>query len=159
MKLSAKLLIIPAIALVLAGCSKQTTTETPAATDSVPAAESQELVLPADGEVVVEEPTEGTAMMESTPGVINMEMSPFKFSQTEIKAKAGDTIKIKLVNNEGMHDLVIDELDVKSKQLKAGESEELTIVIPLSAKGKTFEYYCSVGNHRQQGMVGKLIIE
>ena len=117
MKLSAKLLIIPAIALVLAGCSKQTTTETPAATDSVPAAESQELVLPADGEVVVEEPTEGTAMMESTPGVINMEMSPFKFSQTEIKAKAGDTIKIKLINYQGMNYLEIDELDVKSKQL------------------------------------------
>jgi len=34
-----------------------------------------------------------------------------------------------------------------------------TSVTFVADKTGTFEYYCSVGNHRAQGMVGKLIVE
>ena len=57
-----------------------------------------------------------------------------------------------------MHDWVIDEFSARAKQIQAGETD--TVEFVANKKG-TFEYYCSVGNgfHRQQGMVGKLIVE
>lgn len=85
-----------------------------------------------------------------------VEGTPFSFNLKEIKVSKGDTVKIAFTNKKGMHDFVIDEFNAKTKQLKADETEEISFV---ASKSGTFEYYCSVGNHRQQGMVGKLIVE
>lgn len=90
---------------------------------------------------------------------ITIDGSNFKFSQKTITVKAGETISLTFKNLEGFHDFVIDELDVKTKQLKAGESEVVTFSIPPDASGLEYEYYCSVGQHRQMGMVGTLVIE
>jgi nitrite reductase (NO-forming) len=80
----------------------------------------------------------------------------FGFSETEIRVKKGDTVEIQFTNEAGFHDWVLDEFNAKTKQLKAGESETVTFV---ADKAGTFEYYCSVGSHRQMGMVGTLIVE
>jgi nitrite reductase (NO-forming) len=64
-------------------------------------------------------------------------------------------VKIVLVNKGGIHDLVIDGFNVRTPQIGDGKSAEVTFVVD---KTGTFEYYCSVGNHRQMGMVGKLIV-
>ena len=91
-------------------------------------------------------------------GVKSFEISSanFKFDKSELKVKQGDKVKITLENDEGMHDWVIDEFNVKTKLLKAGEKD--TVEFVANKKG-TFEYYCSVGQHRQNGMKGNLIVE
>jgi cytochrome c oxidase subunit II len=82
--------------------------------------------------------------------------SSFKFSPTEIRVKQGDKVRVTLNNTNGMHDFVIDEFNVKTKVIQGAGSD----VVEFTADKKgTFEYYCSVGNHRQMGMVGKLIVE
>jgi plastocyanin len=81
---------------------------------------------------------------------------PFEFSVKEIKVKKGDRVRINFTNVQGFHDLVIDEFKVRTKQLTAGNSETIEFT---ADKVGTFEYYCSVANHRQMGMVGKLIVE
>jgi plastocyanin len=86
----------------------------------------------------------------------NVEGSSFKFSPNEIRVKKGDTVKIVFNNTEGFHDWVLDEFNVKTKQIPAGQTDTVQFV---ADKTGTFEYYCSVGKHRQQGMVGKLIVE
>lgn len=87
-----------------------------------------------------------------------IEGKPFEFSIKEIRVKEGDRVRITFKNTEGMHDWVIDEFNARTRQIQAGESE--TVEFVANKKG-TFEYYCSVGNgyHRQQGMIGKLIVE
>lgn len=82
--------------------------------------------------------------------------SNFSFDPKEIKVKKGDTVKVTFKNADGMHDFVIDELNVKTKQIKGGEEETVEFVADQAG---TFEYYCSVGQHRQNGMVGKLIVQ
>ncbi|HLC78671.1 MAG TPA: cupredoxin domain-containing protein [Candidatus Nanoarchaeia archaeon] len=75
----------------------------------------------------------------------------------ELKVKQGDTIRIEFVNEEGFHDFVLDEfVGARTKQMAAGNSE--TIEFVADKKG-TFEYYCSVGQHRANGMYGKFIVE
>ncbi len=55
-----------------------------------------------------------------------------------------------------VHDWVVDEFDAKIAQVAAGKTTSVEFV---ADKTGTFEYYCSVGKHRQNGMVGKLIVE
>lgn len=82
--------------------------------------------------------------------------SNFVFAPAEMRVKKGDTVKVLFKNAGGMHDFVVDEFNVKTNQLQEGEEEEVEFVVD---KVGTFEYYCSVGTHRQMGMVGKLIVE
>jgi len=80
----------------------------------------------------------------------------FSFDPKEIRVKKGDTVKITLNNVGGVHDWVIDEFNAKTPKIKDGETADIQFV---ADKSGTFEYYCSVGTHRQMGMVGKLIVE
>ncbi|MDO8495130.1 MAG: cupredoxin domain-containing protein [bacterium] len=86
----------------------------------------------------------------------NVTAKSFSFSLTEIKVKKGDKVKIVLKNEQGFHDWVLDEFKAKTKQLSVGQTEEIEFT---ASKTGTFEFYCSVGTHRQMGMVGKLIVE
>lgn len=80
----------------------------------------------------------------------------YSYDVKEIKVKLNDSVKINFANTEGMHDFKIDELGVASKLTKAGETDSLEFV---ASKVGTFEYYCSVGQHRANGMWGKIIVE
>jgi len=87
---------------------------------------------------------------------IKVEAGAFYFNPKEIRVKAGEKVRIVLTAVDMMHDFNIDELGVKSKTIKAGETD--TIEFVASTAGE-YEYYCSVGQHRKMGQVGKLIIE
>lgn len=119
------------------------------------------------GNKPAEQPKQEAVVTEQTPvatesavvsetKTFSVDGTTFSFNLKEIKVSKGDTVKVTFTNKKGMHDFVIDEFNAKTKQLKAGETEEISFVASTSG---TFEYYCSVGNHRQQGMVGKLIVE
>jgi plastocyanin len=85
-----------------------------------------------------------------------VEGSNFKFNPSEIRVKEGDTVKITFKNTGGFHDWVVDQFGAATKQANAPAEE--TIQFVANKKG-TFEYYCSVGTHRQMGMKGNLIVE
>src|SRR3989344_8596563 len=80
----------------------------------------------------------------------------FKFNPAEIRVRKGDTVRIVFKNEGGMHNWVLDEFNARTKTLQSGQTDTIEFV---ANKTGTFEYYCSVGNHRQMGMVGKLIVE
>ena len=80
----------------------------------------------------------------------------FGFSLSEIRVKKGDRVRIVFKNTGGYHDFNIDELNVKTKIINTGEQETVEFV---ADKVGEFEYYCSVGNHRELGMRGKFIVE
>ncbi len=80
----------------------------------------------------------------------------YSFSPREIRVRKGDIVKITLTNETGTHDLVIDEFEIKTSRLPEGKSEAIQFI---ADKVGTFEYYCSIGNQRQLGMRGELIVE
>ncbi len=83
--------------------------------------------------------------------------SSFKFSPSSMTVKKGDTVRVNFKSSGGtLHDFKIDEFDVATSQLGEDEEEQVEFV---ADKAGTFEYYCSVGNHRKMGMVGKLVVE
>lgn len=80
----------------------------------------------------------------------------YKFSMDKIAVNKGDTVRIVFINKDGFHDWVIDEFDAATKQIKTGEQETIEFVADQAG---TFEYYCSVGQHRDNGMKGNLIVK
>ena len=85
-----------------------------------------------------------------------VEGSNFAFAPKELRVAEGTKVRIVFKNTGGTHDLVLDAFNVRTKILQGGASE--TIEFVANKKG-TFEYYCSIGTHRQMGMRGNLIVE
>ncbi len=87
---------------------------------------------------------------------IDVEAGSFYYKPNEIRVKKGETVKITLHSVSMMHDFNIDELNVKMPIVKNGNTGTVEFV---ADKAGTFEYYCSVGQHRANGQVGKIIVE
>lgn len=88
--------------------------------------------------------------------VIDISGRNFEFDTKEIKVQEGDTVVINFTSTDGFHDWTVDEFDAKTARVATGNTSSVTFV--ADAKG-TYEYYCSVGSHRANGMVGTLIVE
>lgn len=80
----------------------------------------------------------------------------FEYDITEIRVSEGDTVTINFTSESGFHDWVVDEFKANTERVRDGGATSVTFV---ADKKGTFEYYCSVGEHRAQGMVGTLIVE
>lgn len=80
----------------------------------------------------------------------------FSFAPSMITVKKGDKVKITFENTSGYHDFKIDEYGVATKQTQAPSTEVLEFT---ADKAGSFEYYCSVGQHRSMGMKGTLKVE
>jgi len=96
------------------------------------------------------------AMMAEDAGMIDVEGGLFYFEPDEIVVEAGEEVTVTLTSVEGNHDFVVDELDVATEVISAGDTT--TVTFTPDAPGE-YEFYCSVGNHREMGMVGTLIVE
>lgn len=81
----------------------------------------------------------------------------FYFDPATLVVKQGQKVRLTFTNVEGMHDFIIDELNVATDIIQAGESTIVEFTAP-STPG-SYKYYCSVTNHRQMGMEGVLTIE
>jgi len=93
---------------------------------------------------------------QSVVKVFTVTGKPFSFDPKEMKVNKGDTVKIVFTNTEGFHDWVIDEFNAHTPQIQAGKTAEVTFI---ADKTGSFQYYCSVGNHRAQGMWGTLTVQ
>jgi plastocyanin len=100
-------------------------------------------------ETIVEEPDR--AVKEFTVTGKN-----FSFAPATLTVKKGDKVKVTFQNTQGFHDFKIDEYGVATKQGQAPFEEVLEFT---ANKAGSFQYYCSVGEHRAMGMVGTLTVE
>lgn len=87
--------------------------------------------------------------------VFNVKGSNFSFDVKEIDVTEGDTVTINFESTDGFHDWVVDEFNAATAQVNPGTPTSVTFV---ADKAGTYEYYCSVGEHRSMGMVGALVV-
>lgn len=112
---------------------------------------SPELTLPSP-----EGMTESTGSSTESLKEFTVTGSNFKFDMSEIRVKEGDSVKITFKNAGGIHDFTIDEFNVKTKTATGPTEETVTFV---ADKAGEYDFYCSVGQHRANGMEGKFIVE
>ena len=98
-----------------------------------------------------------TSIVSTTPTTreIVIEGSNFKFVPAQFSVKKGERVRLFFKNTGGVHDFKIDELGVATKKIGSGGSDTVEFT---AEKTGTFEYYCSIGEHRQMGMRGRLIV-
>jgi len=104
-------------------------------------------------EMIVEE--EVTETSPTNVKEFSVDASSFSFSPSTMTVNKGDTLKVTVKNMKGTHSLKIDEFNTSTRILNAGEEQTITFV---ADKTGTFQYYCSVGNHRAMGMVGTFTV-
>ena len=79
----------------------------------------------------------------------------FKFDRTELRAKVGETVALRLENQDtNAHSFDIDEFNVHAP-LPAGATS-LALFTPGTPG--TYTFYCSIPGHREAGMVGTLVV-
>lgn len=146
-----KILLLFAVTLLsLTACgakpAEETDTVTPPVTDN-----TAPVTAPVADEVV----NEGEAV------VFNLIGQNFRFimngtESPDLRVKKGDRVLVRLMGGDMLHDWVLDEFNAATKQIKVGEEATVEFV---ADKTGTFEYYCSVGQHRAKGMKGNFIVE
>ena len=100
------------------------------------------------------QPTASPVVVEDVK-IIKMEGVNFRFTPSEIKVKLGDKVRVVLTAVDMPHDFNLDELGVNGEVAQPGETVEVEFTADQVGR---FEYYCSVGQHRANGMVGKLTV-
>lgn len=95
---------------------------------------------------------------ESTQQVkeIKVEAGSFYYKPNTMTVKKGEKVRIVMNAVSMMHDFNIAELNVKMPIVKNGDTGTVEFT---PDKVGTFEYYCSVGQHRANGQVGKITVE
>lgn len=152
------LILIIIGAVVLLG-NKKTVNQTQTA--AIPTeVQNEEAVESVEDEIVegTNTVTEPTNQINSNvvAKVITVEAGSYYYNPKEIRVKKGDTVQIVMTAKDMMHDFNIDELGVKMPITKSGETNSVTFVAGTTGE---FEYYCSVGQHRQLGQTGTLFVE
>jgi glucose/arabinose dehydrogenase/plastocyanin len=114
-------------------------------------------------------PTIATTAVPTTPTTptatpsgrrVDVKAADFTFTPSTITAAEGEDLNFVLENvGQRLHDIVF-ELDggrvETSDRVMAGQTTSIDFLAPTTA-GR-YVYFCSVGNHRAQGMVGTLVV-
>lgn len=96
-----------------------------------------------------------TRATENAAVTFDVDAFNFGYSKKTLEVKKGDTVTINLTSTGGTHDWRVDAFNAKTNMVKDGGKDSVTFV---ADKAGTYEYYCSVGNHRAMGMVGQLVV-
>lgn len=121
------------------------------ATEKTGSSSGAGLMVPASGSSGVPE-----MVVENGTQTVTLEATEFAFQPKTLRVKKGQTVTLTLKNMGKMpHDWVVDELGARTKVIASGDMD--TIEFTPQQAG-TFEYYCSVGLHRANGMVGKITV-
>jgi uncharacterized cupredoxin-like copper-binding protein len=123
-----------------------------------------------------------TAACSSAPSgdvvEINMEMREFSYTPSTIEVRAGQLLRINLLNKGNIeHDFSITDIPTASKPKVANtkHAHEMTGLEPYvhasaeagakniveftPTKPGIYEFYCVIKGHKEEGMVGKLIVK
>lgn len=103
-------------------------------------------------------PTEESVAMEmqGEHKTFTVSGTNFAFDIAEMRVAEGDTVTINFSSAEGFHDWAVDAFGAATEKVKPNTPTSVTFI---ADKVGTYEYYCSVGSHRANGMVGTLIVE
>ncbi len=166
------LILVGAILVLLVGgaaalaLNQNTANKTVSQPDTSPMITATPIATPIDedaglmeGSMALEASPEATPasvdMMETEVRTITIEAGAFYYKPSSITVKKGEKVKVVLNSKDMMHNFVVDELGITAPITKGGETSTFEFT---ADKAGTFEYYCSVGQHRKNGQVGTLVV-
>lgn len=115
---------------------------------------SSEIVIPTESATIPATEKDEAISEPTEQGVskINITSGNFFFRPSSVSVDKGE-VTVTVEENAGTHTFVIDDLGVK-ESLLSGTSFTFTADIPGS-----YQYYCDVPGHKEQGMLGSLQVK
>lgn len=104
-----------------------------------------------------DEASDDGAEGSGTARTVEIRETEFALTPDSVTLDAAGTYTLRAVNDGSVdHALEIEGngVDDETETLAAGESGELTVEL----REGTYELYCPVGNHKEQGMVGRVVV-
>lgn len=99
--------------------------------------------------------SEDDAAAPTESEAVEIVATDFAFEPSSLELDAGGSVTVRLVNEgQAPHALALEGAEVTSDQIGAGESTELTAELEPGS----YTMFCPVGNHREQGMEGTLVV-
>lgn len=83
----------------------------------------------------------------------------FTFSPSTLYARPGETISVVMTNDGNVpHDMDFElpKGEVEIEDVEPGDTGRITFQVPEQEGSYTF--YCSIDNHREMGMEGRLVV-
>jgi manganese oxidase len=120
--------ILASLTLVAAGCGgddEETTASTPATTETAAEAAATEVA-----------------------------MTEYAFDPSDLTVKSGDSVDV-VNDGEIPHNYTVEDTDVATEDLDAGQNEEL----PIDLDPGDYTVICTIAGHAEQGMTGNLTVE
>ncbi len=122
--------------------------------EASPVVESSPVASPVGDSMMEKKVAGGEAMSDVM--VIEMEAGAFYYKPDMIKVKKGQKVQVVFKSVDMMHDFNVEELNIKSEVVKSGDTATFEFV---ANEVGTFEYFCSIGQHRANGQTGTLVVE
>lgn len=126
---------------------------------------SNSSTAPAPQTTMQEEPTAVQQEMVASESAANETMAiqeitisgeEFKFTPKILTVKKGQKVKLVFKNvGKFPHDFTIEELNIKTKTIQADQEDTIEFT---ADKVGAFAYICTVGDHEEKGMIGKIIV-
>jgi plastocyanin len=94
------------------------------------------------------------------PRVIEVLATEFDFEPKEILVEPGERVTVQL-RNEGraVHSLVFALPDAQPRLARAVPPQQIgQLTFTAPTRSGTYTFYCPIGNHRELGMVGTLVV-
>ncbi len=145
--------------LFVAACTQEDVVLPDPADDLDPGLPGDDVLPEEDEEEVVdeEETAEGDVRTFHVVGGPMFEFFIDGERNADMVVNVGDTVRIEFEVEGGMpHDWILDEFGAATEIIEAGDTTTIEFVADEAGE---FEYYCSVGQHREQGMTGNFIVQ
>jgi plastocyanin len=79
----------------------------------------------------------------------------FKIRPSTITPNQGDFVRLIVQNNEGEHNIFIEDYNLKTEIREAPDTQVIEF---LADEKGNFDFWCEVRDHREKGMEGFLIV-
>jgi plastocyanin len=93
---------------------------------------------------------------DTTQKTFDVNGGNFYFTPNKLTVNKGDKVTIIFHDDGGTHNFMLDEFRVKTATIQGGNTTAVTFT---ADKAGSFQYYCSIGKHRQNGMWGTLTVQ
>lgn len=97
-----------------------------------------------------------TPTVTPAPITYNIAATEFKYTPDTITAKPGQMIKIVFLNSGNtQHNITFENIGKSTQTISSGQTDTIQFAAPAAG---TYTFFCSIDNHRNLGLTGKLIV-
>jgi uncharacterized cupredoxin-like copper-binding protein len=100
-----------------------------------------------------------TAAATGPGGTVDLSATDFKFTPSDPTVKSGAVSFVLKNDGQAPHSLEIEDVNGEDKELEGDVAPGQSGTLKVDLQPGTYEFYCPVDGHRDQGMTGEITVQ